>query len=96
MLGWLSSSKLDWGSYIVFAAKTTTTKIAVLIHSIKFSSAEFALYLYKYTRGISMRSCLNWCPQWCLNMLDKIQKEACWTVGPKLLLPLNPWLIVET
>lgn len=87
MLGWFSSSKLDWGSYIVFVAKTTTTKIAVLVHSIKFSSGEFALHPYKSTRGISMRSYLNWCPQWCLNMLDKIQKEACWTVGAKLCFP---------
>ena len=42
MLG-LTSSKLDWGSYIVSIAKTASKKIGALIRSIKFLSPEFAL-----------------------------------------------------
>ena len=42
MLG-LTSSKLDWGSYIVSIAKTASKKIGTLIRSIKFLSPEFAL-----------------------------------------------------
>ena len=44
MLGLNFSSKLDWGSYIIYIAKTTSKKIGVLI---LFS--EVALYLYKST-----------------------------------------------
>ena len=46
MLGLTFSSKLDWGSNIVFIAKTASIKIGVLIHSMKFLSPEAALYLY--------------------------------------------------
>ena len=48
MLG-LTSSKLDWGSYIISIAKTASKKIVVLIHAMKFFSSEVALYLYKST-----------------------------------------------
>ena len=40
------SSKLNWGSYIIYIAKTTSTKIGALIRSMKFLSPEVALYLY--------------------------------------------------
>ena len=53
MLG-LTSSKLDWGSYIISIAKTAFKKIGALIHSMKFLSAEVALYLYKSTIGPCM------------------------------------------
>ena len=46
MLGLTFSSKLDWGSYIISIAKTTSKKIGALICSMKFLSAEVALYLY--------------------------------------------------
>ena len=46
MLGLTFSSKLDWGSYIISIAKTTSKKIGALIHSIKFVSPEVAQYLY--------------------------------------------------
>ena len=36
MLGLTFSSKLDWGSYITFIAKTASKKIEALIRSIKF------------------------------------------------------------
>ena len=34
MLGLTFSDKLDWGSYIIFIAKTASNKIGALIHSI--------------------------------------------------------------
>ena len=42
-------SKLDWSSYIISIAKTASKKIGALIRSMKFLSAEVALYLCKYT-----------------------------------------------
>ena len=36
-------SKLDWGSYIICIAKTTSNKIGATICSRKFFSPEFAL-----------------------------------------------------
>ena len=57
MLGLTFSSKLDWGSYINSIAKTTSKKIGVLIHSMKFLSPEVALYLYKST----IPSCMEYC-----------------------------------
>ena len=45
MLGLTFSSKLDWGSYIIFIAKTASRKIRDLIHSMKFLSPEVALHL---------------------------------------------------
>ena len=45
MLELTFSSKLDWGSYIVSIAKTTSKKIGALIRSMKFLSPEVALYL---------------------------------------------------
>ena len=40
MLGLTFSSKLDWGSYIIFIAKTASKKIGALICSMKFLSPE--------------------------------------------------------
>ena len=36
ILGLTFSSKLDWGSYIIYIAKTASKKIAALIRSMKF------------------------------------------------------------
>ena len=41
MLG-LTSSKLDWGSYIISITKTVLKKIGALIRSMKFLSPEIA------------------------------------------------------
>ena len=49
MQGLTFSSKLDWGSYIISIVKTASKKIGALIHSLKFSSPELALYLCKST-----------------------------------------------
>ena len=57
MLGLTFSSKLDWGSYIIYIAKIAYKKIGVLIRSMKLLSPELALYLYKST----IRPCMEYC-----------------------------------
>ena len=47
-------STLDWGSYIIFIAKTASKKIRALIRSMNFRSPEVTLYLYKTTRWTCM------------------------------------------
>ena len=93
MLGLTFSSKLDWGSYIVSIAKTASKKIGALIRSMKFLSPEVALYLYKST----IQSCMEYCchvwagaPSCYLELLDKLQKRICRTVGPSLAASLEP------
>ena len=87
MLGLTFSSKLDWDSYIISIAKTASKKIGALIRSMKFLSPEVALYLYKST----IRPCMEYCchvwagaPSCYLELLDKLQKRICRTVGPSL------------
>ena len=93
MLGLTFSSKLDWGSYIVSIANTASKKIGALIRSMKFLSPEVALYLYKST----IRPCIEYCchvlagARSCyLELLDKLQKRICRTVGPSLAASLEP------
>ena len=93
MLGLTFSSKLDWISYIISIAKTASKKIGALIHSMKFLSPEVALYLYKST----ICSCMEYCchiwagaPSCYLELLDKLQKQICRTVGPSLAAFLEP------
>ena len=93
MLGLIFSSKLDWDSYIISIAKTASKKIGALIHSMKFPSPEVALYLYKST----IRPCMEYCchvwagaPSYYLELLDKLQKQICRTVGPSLAASLEP------
>ena len=87
MLGLTFSAKLEWGSYIVSIAKTASKKIGALICSMKVLSPEVALYLYKST----IRPCMEYCchvwagaPSCYLELLDKLQKRICRTVGPSL------------
>ena len=64
ILGLAFSSKLDWGSYIISAAKTVSKKIGSLIRSVNFLSSEVALYLYKSNIQSYMEyccDCLGWC-----------------------------------
>ena len=75
MLGFIFSSKLNWGSYIISIAKTASKKIGALIRSMKFLSPEVALYLYKST----IRPCMEYCchvwagvPSCYLELLDKL------------------------
>ena len=87
MLGLTFSSKLDWGSYIISIAKTSSKKFGALIRSMKFLSPEVALYLYKCT----IRPCMEYCCRvWAgasscyLELLDKLRKRICRAVGPSL------------
>ena len=93
MLGLTSFSKLDWGSYIVSIAKTASQKIEALIRSMKFLSPEVAMYLHKST----IRPCMEYCshvwtgaPSCYLELLDKLQKWICSTVGLSLAASLEP------
>ena len=93
MVGLTFPSKLNWSSYIASIAKTASKKIGALIHSIKFLSLEVALYLYKYT----IQPCTEYCchvwagaPSCYLELLDKLQKWICRTVGPSLAASLEP------
>ena len=93
MLGLMFSSKLDWGSYIVSIPKTASKKIGALICSMKFLSPEVALYLYKSTIQPCMECCCHvWAgaPSCYLELLDKLQKQICRTVGPSLAASLEP------
>ena len=93
MLGLTFSSKLDWGSYIVSIAKTASKKIGAFTRSMKFLSPEVALYLYKSTICPCMEYCCHvWAgaPSCYLELLDKLQKRICRSVGPSLAASLEP------
>ena len=93
MLLLIFSSKLGWGFCIISIAKTASKKIGALVYSMKFLSPEVALYLYKST----IRPCMEYCchvwagaPSCYLELLDKLQKRICRTVGPSLVASLEP------
>ena len=93
MLGLTFCSESDWGSYIISIAKTASKKIGALICYMKFFSPEVALHLYKST----IRPCMeHWCQVWVntpscyLELLDKLEKRICKTVGPLLTASLEP------
>ena len=105
MLGLTFSSELDWGSYIVSVAKTISNKFEALIRSVKFLSPEVELYLYKflspevelYLYKSTIRPCMAYCcfvwagaPSCYLELLDKLQKQICRTVGHSLAASLEP------
>ena len=78
------SSKLDRGSYINSIAKTASKKIRALIRSMNFLSPGVALNLYKSATRPSMEYCCHVCassPSCYLELLDKLQKRICRTVG---------------
>ena len=93
MLGLTFSPKFDWSPYVISVAKTASKKIRALICSIKFLSPEVALYLYKSIIYPCMEYC---CYVWAgtssysLELLDKLQKQICRTVGPSLTASLEP------
>ena len=77
------SSKLDWGSYIVFITETVSKKIEALIRSMELLSPEAARHLYKFT----IQPCIEYCchvwagaPNCYSNMPHKLQKRVCTTV----------------
>ena len=91
--GWIFPSKLEWGSYITSIAKTASKKIGALICSVKFLSPEVALYLCKSTICPCLKYCCHvWAgvPSCYLELLDKLQKQICRTVGPSLATSLEP------
>ena len=93
MLGLTFSSKLDWGSYIVSIAKTTSKKMVALIRSMKFLSPEVTLYLYKSTIWPYMEYCCHvWAgaPSCYMELLNKLQKRIRKTAGPSLAASLEP------
>ena len=82
--------KLDWGFYIISIAKIGSKKIGTLICSMRFFSLEYHLYLYKSSiRPCMVYSCHVWAgvPSCYLELLDKLQKQICftccvsWTLG---------------
>ena len=90
---WDWPSLLNWIGILISIAKTASKKIGALIHSMKFLSPEVALYLYKST----IRPCMEYCchvwagaPSCCLELLDKLQKRICRTVGHSLASSLEP------
>ena len=93
MLGLNFSSKLYWGSYIISVAESASKKIGAFIHSMRFLSSEVAHNLYKSTIHPCMEYCFHvWAgsPSCCLELLDKIQKRICRTVGPSVAICLEP------
>ena len=93
MLGLTFSFKLDWGPYIISIAKTASKKIGALIRSMKFLSPEVALYLYKPIIHPFMEYCCYvgaGAPSCYLELLDKLQKQICRTVGPSLVASYEP------
>ena len=93
ILGLTFPSKLDWDSYIISIAKAAYKKLGALICSVKFLSPEVALYLYKSTIWPCMEYCCHvWAgaPSCYLELLDKLQKWICRTVGPSLATSLEP------
>ena len=100
MLGLTFFSELDWGSYIIFIAKSGSKRIGTLIRSMKFISSGVALY--KSTIQPWIEYCYFWAgaPSCYWELLSKFQKRICKTVGPWLTSSLesfrsDPWLIIE-
>ena len=87
------SSKFKLSSCIISIATTASKNIGALIRSMKFVSPEVALYLYKST----IEPCVEYCchgwagaPSCYLELLDKLQRWICMTVGPSLAACLEP------
>ena len=70
------SSKLDWSSYIISIAKTVAKKIGDLIRSMKFLSSEVI--------SINLPYCHAWNTVVMSELLDKLQRHICRTIGPSL------------
>ena len=90
MLGLTFSSKLDWDSYIVFITKTASKKVDSF-YKVSFSWACFV------SVQIYICLCMEYCchvwagtPSCYLELLDKLQKQICRTIGPSLVPLLNP------
>ena len=83
------SSKLECDFYIVSIAKTASNRSVALIRSVKFLLPVFDFYFYKST----IQACMEYwagTPSRYLDMLDKLQKRICRTVGASLASSLEP------
>ena len=92
------SSKLNWDSYIISIIKTASKKIGALVSSMKFLSAEVALYLPKSTIQTCMEYCCHvWAgaPSYYLELLINHKKGYVGLLVFHLLLLLNPSLIIK-
>ena len=81
------------GSYIISVVRTASKKIRAMIRYMKFFSPEVALYIHKSTICPWMEYCRHACagaPSCYLELLDKLQKQICRTVGPSLAPSLGP------
>ena len=80
------------GSYIISIGKTASKNIRTLIPFANCLSPDVALYFYKSI----IRPCMECCHFWVgarscyLELLDKLQKRICRTVGPSLAASLEP------
>ena len=96
MLGLIFSSKLDWGSYIISIAKSASKKIGALICSVLWSF--FLLRLLSISINLPYGYAWNTVVMFGLvllvatwnELLDKLQKRICRTVGPSLAASLEP------
>ena len=93
MLRLTCSSKLDWCSNIISIAKTAFKKFGALVRCMKFLSPPVALYLYK----CNIHPCMEYCchvwagaPRCYLELINKLRKRICRTVGPSLAASLKP------
>ena len=89
---WCWPSLLNWIGVLTVSLllKLSPRK---LICSMKFLSPEVTLYFYKSTIHACMEYCCHVCagaPSCYLEMLDKLQKQICRTVGPSLVASLEP------
>ena len=88
LIGLITMVPLIWRWMGLFLRKNH-----LLICSMKLLSSEFVLYLYKFAIHPSMEYCCHvWAgaPNCYLELLDKLQKWICRTVGPSLAASLEP------
>ena len=90
---WGGFSLLNWIGALTLPLLLKLPPRKLEPHAMKFLSPEVALYLYKST----IRPCMEYCchvwagaPSCYLELLDKLQKRICRTVGPSLATSLEP------
>ena len=89
LLNWIEALTVS----LLLKLKIKRKKIGALIRSMKCLSSEVARHLYKFTIWSCVECC---CRVWAgahscyLELLDKLQKQICWTVGPALAASLEP------
>ena len=86
------TSQLDCGSYIISIDKTASKKFGALIRPVKFLSAMLLCISinlrYRYTSNTIVMSWTS-ASSCFLELLDKLQKRICRTVGPSLAVSLE-------